>query len=183
MTGAVLVEGATPTATATATATQTATPTATQPPAASQTATPTATATQAATFTPTVTATPAPSVAPAARPSPAPAGPAASAPQVARNQRGSGVRGSIVVARAGSRVQVDVLAKASALGGRGSKPVSVGRFTKSAPAGKLSFSIPLNAKAKKALRKGKLALTIKITVTPSSGDAFSATRTVSLKGR
>jgi hypothetical protein len=75
-------------------------------------------------------------------------------------------------------VQIDVLAK---VGGR--KPVSVGRLTKAAGAGKLAFSVSLNAKAKRALRKGKLALTVKITVTPAAGSAFSATRAVSLKAR
>src|SRR5262249_44680885 len=137
------------------------------------TATPTATATASptatATSTPAATATPAASIQPAARP-----GPAASAPQAARNQRGTAVRGSIVIARAGSRVHIDALAQPG-----GGTPV--GPLAKPVAAGKLAYSISLNAKAKKALRKGKLALTLKITVTPSAGDAFSATLPVTLK--
>jgi hypothetical protein len=105
-------------------------------------------------------------------------GVAATGPQLSRSQRGTTVRGSIVVARAGSRVRVDVLAPNSAVGGKGSKPVAVGSYAKSATAGKLTFAVPLNAKAKKALRKRKLTLSVRITVTPASGPPYTTTSSV-----
>ena len=77
---------------------------------------------------------------------------------VAKSQRGQAVKGSISVARAGSRVKVELLAKPSALGRKGSKQIKVGSSTKSAGAGTATFTVNLNSAAKKALRsKRKLA--------------------------
>jgi hypothetical protein len=101
---------------------------------------------------------------------------------LARSQRGQAVKGSIAVARAGSRLRVELLAKSSALGRRGSKRIRVGSSTKSVAAGTATFTVKLNSAAKKALRsKRKLALTVKITVTPASGDPFTATSKVILR--
>jgi hypothetical protein len=92
------------------------------------------------------------------------------------------VRGSIVVARDGSRLGVKLLAKPSALGRRGRARVRVGSATKTVNAGAATFSVPLSRAARKALaRRGKLALTVTITVTPPSGTPFSAKKTVTLK--
>ena len=46
-----------------------------------------------------------------------------------------------------------MLAQPSALGGRGAAPVGVGRYAKTAAAGKATFAVALNAAAKKALRR------------------------------
>ena len=101
---------------------------------------------------------------------------------MAKSQRGQAVKGSISVARAGSRVTVELLAKPSALGRKGSKQIKVGSSTKSAGAGTTRFTVNLNSAAKKALRsKRKLAVTVKITVTPASGAPFSSTSTVTLR--
>ena len=48
-------------------------------------------------------------------------------------------------------------------------------------AGKLSFSVKLNAKARKALKRHHhLALKVKITLTPGYGEATSYTRSVTV---
>jgi plastocyanin len=99
---------------------------------------------------------------------------------------GSSVRGSIGIGLpgAGSRLEVDLLAKPAALGARGSKPVIVGRFVRaSVPGGTLSFAASLSAKAKAVLRRhGRLALSAKITLTPSDGAIARLTRTLTLRG-
>jgi plastocyanin len=186
---------ATPTATQTQTATPTATQTQTATPTASQTqtATPTASQTQTATSTPTPapsttqtsTTPPLGSTSPGSTPSSgsgAPTSPAASSPKLAGSQRGSAVRGTIAITRSGSRLQVDLLVKRSALGTGRSGQVRVGRSSKTAHAGKASFTVALNAAAKKALRKkGRLKLSVKVTVTPKSGAIYRVTRSVTVK--
>ncbi len=56
----------------------------------------------------------------------------------------------------------------------------VGRLVRSsAPAGKVSFTVSLDAQAKRALRRHqRLTLTVKITLTPQRGAAVTLTRTV-----
>ncbi len=92
------------------------------------------------------------------------------------------VRGSIGIGLtgAGGRLEIDLLAKPSALGARGSKPLVLGRFVRSsAVGGTLSFSITLSSRAKAALRRhGRLALSAKITLTPTQGAAVTITRSV-----
>jgi hypothetical protein len=86
------------------------------------------------------------------------------------------------VARAGSRLQVDVLAKRSALGTRGSGQARVGHLTRTVAAGRVSFAVPLTAAAKQALRRRhKLPVTVKLTVKPPAGRTFTASRPVTLK--
>jgi len=133
----------------------------------------------APTPTPTRTATPTPTLGsppgqppPATVPSPeqtTPQTPAASRPTVARRQRGRAVRGSIILA-ARARLTVELRR-----GGR-----RLGRSTKTVAAGRRSFAVRLNARGRKALRRGRLALTVRITVTPASGAAYTATRKVTL---
>ena len=75
-----------------------------------------------------------------------------------------------------------MLAKPAALGRKGSRQIRVGSATKSAGAGTATFTVNLNSAAKKALRsKRKLALTVKITVTPPSGDPFTSSSTVTVR--
>jgi len=99
--------------------------------------------------------------------------------ELAASQRGSAVRGQVEVPRAGSggRLEIDLLAKANG------HPVKVGRLIRPAlAAGKLSFSVPLNAKGNASLhRRRRLAVTVKITLTPAHGQALALTRTVVLR--
>jgi uncharacterized protein len=133
--------------------------------------------------TPLPSASPAPSPTPAPVPLPAPRLPAAaSAPHVLRTQRGTVVHGSVRLARARSRAEVDVMATRHALGERGKGDVRVGRIVHSVASAKtLSFAIHVNAAAKRALRKhGKLTLSVKLTVKPEAGETYAVTRTVTL---
>jgi plastocyanin len=164
MLGAVLVVpvGATPTPTPSTTATPTRTPTPT--PTATQTSTPAATATAA----PQSTIAPTPTAPPAARTT----GPAAARLKLARTQHGQAVKGSLTVTQAGSRLRVEVLVKRK----------RVGTATRSVNAGNAAFTVKLDAGAKRTLQRSrKLALTVRITVTPPAGPAFIETRKVTLR--
>lgn len=113
-------------------------------------------------------------------------GPALIAGSLKLSGHGFTVRGSIGIGFSGSggRVEIDLLAKPKVLGAHGSKPVVVGRFVRgSLPAGTLSFSASLSAKAKAALRRhGRLTLSAKVTLTPSDGSVARLTRTLTLRG-
>lgn len=164
MLGAVLVVpvGATPTPTPTATATPTPTATATQPP--------TPTATQTATAVPQSTVAPTPTPPAAAQPT----GPAVARLQLARTQRGQAVKGSVGVAQAGSRLRVEVLIKRK----------RVGTTTRTVNAGTAAFTVKLSAGAKRTLKRSRrLAFTVRVTVTPPAGPAFTETRKVTLRRR
>lgn len=106
---------------------------------------------------------------------------AASDVEVANVQHGAVVRGSIVVASAASRLRINVFTPRSALGGRGAKPVRVGRSVDTVAAGSQAFAIELNDIAERALRgTGRLPVTVKIKVTPPSGTLFKAIRKATL---
>jgi hypothetical protein len=103
--------------------------------------------------------------------------------KLAGRQRGSIVHGSIKVSRAGSggRLEVGLFAAAASLVGAGrSKQVRVGRLVRSSlKAGSVSFSVPLSAKGRAALRRRRrLALTVKLTLTPPHGAATTVARGV-----
>jgi hypothetical protein len=103
--------------------------------------------------------------------------------ELAGSQHGATVRGSIVVSEAasGGRLEVGLFAaRASLAKTRHPRQVAVGRLARSSlKAGHVPFSVPLNAKGKVALRHHRrLALTVKITVTPQHGTAMTATGTV-----
>ena len=96
------------------------------------------------------------------------------------------VHGSLDVSQtgAGGRLEVDLLAKSASLAAaRRSAPVRVGRFVRaSVSAGKASFSVALNARGKSALRRHhRLAITVKITLTPTQGAAVTVNRSVVLR--
>jgi hypothetical protein len=106
-------------------------------------------------------------------------------PSLRSSQHGSSVRGSLDVASsgAGGRLEVDLIANSASLARRGhSKQLTVGRLVRtSLYAGKVSFSVSLNAKAKRALsRHHKLALSVQIVLTPLHGAPVSTTRGVVL---
>jgi plastocyanin len=104
---------------------------------------------------------------------------------LARSQRGRAVRGSVQVpsADAGGRLEVDLLASPASLARAGAAaPARVGRLVRtSLHAGKLSFSVPLKARARGALvRYHHLPLTVKIVLTPRQGTPSSSTRSIVL---
>jgi hypothetical protein len=130
--------------------------------------------------TPTTTTT---TTTPPASPESTLAGSGSQAVKVAKSQRGVSVRGSINLtnAAAGGRLEVDVLAQSASLAKtKHSTRVRVGRYMRSSlSAGKLSFSVKLNAKARRAIKRHhKLALTVEITLTPASGKALIITRSI-----
>jgi hypothetical protein len=103
--------------------------------------------------------------------------------KLAASQHGSTVHGSIKVAQTGTggRLEVGLFAAGASL----AKPehpvrVRVGRLVRSPlQAGSVSFAVPLSANGKAALRRHRrLALTVKITLTPQHGTAVTITRGV-----
>jgi plastocyanin len=113
-----------------------------------------------------------------------PGTPGLAALTLARHQHGGSVRGSVLVssAGAGGRLEVDLLAKPGALaaGTRGSGPVRVGRLVRSSlRAGSVGFAVSLDRRARGALRRHRrLALTVRIRLTPAGGHAVTLTRSV-----
>ena len=105
---------------------------------------------------------------------------------LARHQRGSTVHGSVEVSQAGSggRLEVGLFAAGASLAKTAHRAqVRVGRFARSSlKAGSLSFSVPLTPKGKTSLRRHRrLALTVKITLTPTHGAVVRITRGVVLR--
>lgn len=99
------------------------------------------------------------------------------------SRHGSTVHGSVKVSQAGSggRLEVGLFAASALLAKAGhSAPVRVGRLLHaSLKAGNVSFSVPLTAKGKAALRRHRrLALTVKVTLTPLHGAAVTIARSV-----
>ena len=114
------------------------------------------------------------------------AGSGAQALKLKAQQRGSAIRGSLAVSSAGAhgRLEVDVLSKAAPLaGGRHASAVRVGKLERGSLApGTLRFTVALNARAKRALtRRGHLALTVEITLTPPGGRVAKLERGVVLR--
>jgi plastocyanin len=109
--------------------------------------------------------------------------PLVGSPSLRSSQRGPSVRGSVDVSQsgAGGRLEVDLLARSALLARAtrsGSGLVRVGRLVRaSVSAGNVSFSVSLTARGKRALaRRHRLALTVKITLTPVRGTAVTVTR-------
>ncbi|HZL48828.1 MAG TPA: hypothetical protein VFC30_07425 [Solirubrobacteraceae bacterium] len=105
--------------------------------------------------------------------------------KLAVSQRGSTVRGSIKVSQAGSggRLEVGLFAAGASLAKAGHRAQTrIGLLLRSSlKAGSVPFSVPLNAKGKSALRRHRrLALTVRIVLTPVHGAAVSVTRGVVL---
>ena len=103
--------------------------------------------------------------------------------QLAGSQHGSTVHGSIKLSQAdsGGQLEVGLFAMGASLSRTGhSKQVRVGRLVRSSlKAGNVSFSVPLSAKGKAALRRHRhLGLTVKITLMPQHGAAVRVTRVV-----
>jgi hypothetical protein len=89
-----------------------------------------------------------------------------------------------VVRSAGSRLVVRAFARRRALaGGRSLLQVQVGRQARSAvAAARVSFAVRISASARRALRRnGRLAISLRLTVTPPDGAAYRTTRAVVLR--
>jgi plastocyanin len=113
------------------------------------------------------------------------AGSAASAVKLASSQHGSSVRGSVEVsaAGAGGSLSVEVFAKSAALASadHGTR-VRVGRIVLShLRSGKASFSVPLNRRARGALRRHhRLAVTARLQIQAAGDPPLTITRSVTL---
>jgi plastocyanin len=110
-------------------------------------------------------------------------GPASKSVQFAKSQHGDSVRGTVNLAQSavGGRLEADVFAQSALLAkAKQRSPVRVGQLVRSRlGAGRLHISVALNAKARRALKRHRrLALTVKIVLTPASGEALSINRTV-----
>jgi plastocyanin len=105
---------------------------------------------------------------------------------LAGSQRGGALRGSASIPPAdnGARLEVDLLATTASLARKHAKQVRVGRFLRaSVAAGKISFSVSLDAQARRALRRHhRLALIVLVTLTPPRGAPVTTTRSVVLHG-
>jgi plastocyanin len=111
---------------------------------------------------------------------------ASEAVKVAPRQRGKVVRGSAAISPAGTggRLEVELLAAAATLASAGhSSQVRVGRLVHpNLHPGMVSFSVPLNARARAALRRhGHLALRVRLTVKAASGAATVIVRRVTVR--
>jgi hypothetical protein len=104
-------------------------------------------------------------------------------PSLRTSQHGTSVHGSLEIspAGAGDRLEVDLLASSLSLGAGGhATRVTVGRLVHSkATVGRQSFSVKLSAQARRALkRRHRLALTVRIVLTPNNGKSTTLTRSV-----
>jgi hypothetical protein len=110
-----------------------------------------------------------------------------SAIKLASSQQSQAVHGSLELsqAAAGGRLEVQLLALRASLARAGrSSRVQVGRVVRTAlRAGTLSYTVALDAKARRALRmRGRLPLSVEIVLTPEHGSAVTITRSVVLRG-
>jgi plastocyanin len=145
-------------------------------------ATGTAPTTTTTTTTPTTTTTTAPTT-PSEPSHGSPLEGGSRALELAGSQRGSTVRGSIEVSQAGSggRLEVALFAAGASLAKAGHPAqVRVGRLVRSSlQVGRVPFSVSLGAKGKASLRRHRrLALRVKVTLTPLHGAAVTATHSV-----
>jgi hypothetical protein len=90
----------------------------------------------------------------------------------------------VTVAAKGSKLVITVWAPKGALsGGKSKKLIQVGRRTRTnAPAGKVSFAVATNAKARSALRRHRrLSVTVSVALTPPGGHELTDSAKSTLK--
>ncbi len=102
---------------------------------------------------------------------------------LAKAQHGDAVHGAVQIPAAdgGARLEVELLAQGASLAKvKRAGSSRAGRLVRSSvPAGTVSFTVSLDAQAKSALRhRHKLALTVKIVLTPKHGASMTLTRSV-----
>jgi plastocyanin len=109
---------------------------------------------------------------------------AAPAVKVAGAQRGVVVRGSVTTPAGPSSISVSALVARGALASR-ARLVKIGSVRKrSTGTGRTSFALRVNRAARRALsRRHRLAVTLRIAVTPDAGAAFKKTVKVVLRER
>ncbi len=105
------------------------------------------------------------------------------APSLASRQHGTAVRGSLAISQvgAGDRLEVTVFASGASLGRAAHRThVRVGRLARgSVSAGTVPFLVRLNAEARRALKRHRrLALVVRISLTPPYGTSSVVTRTI-----
>jgi len=104
--------------------------------------------------------------------------------QLASTQKGGVVRGSVEISRSGvgGRLQIELLAASASLAkakkNKHGAPVRVGTLVRTGlRAGKVSFSVMLSPRAEGAVRRHhRLAVTVKLTITPTHGKALVMSR-------
>jgi plastocyanin len=137
----------------------------------------------------TVGATGEPAPPPPAAPGQAPPpseGPIVEALRLTRSQHGGFVRGSITVSPAavGGKLVVELAARRAALRGQGKGLARIGKLVRSlSKAGPQRFAVSLEASARRALQsRGRLPLSVKISVKPTSSARITMTRRIELHG-
>ena len=185
-TGTTTTTTTTPTTTTTTPTTTTTTPTTTTPTTTTPTTTtPTTTTTTATTYTQPPGGGASTATTPGLMEMPSP--PAGNHPlatlALADAQHGDAVHGTVQIPAAdgGARLEVELLAQGASLAkAKRTGRSRVGRIVRSsASAGTASFTVSLDATAKRALRRHhKLALIVKIVLTPIHGTAVTITRSV-----
>jgi plastocyanin len=115
-----------------------------------------------------------------------PSEPGSPSVKVARRQRGTTLRGSVTTSEDSSRIAITALVSNHLLAQsrpRRIRKVSVGALRKQvATAGKTSFAVRLRRAARRALeRRGRLAVDVRIVVTPPAGRATTRTVRVTLR--
>jgi plastocyanin len=148
--------------------------------------TPTTATTQTTTTTTTTSTQPTTTTGPPVSHPPASplSGSARSAITIGTTQRGTAVRGSMRISPAGrgGRARVSVFAPGAALGVTDRRRVGT-LERRGLPARRVTFSVPLNGIARRALhRAGRLTLSVMVTVTSPNGAGASVTRRVRMRG-
>jgi plastocyanin len=115
-----------------------------------------------------------------------PSEPGSPSVKVARRQRGTTLRGSVTTSEDSSRIAITALVSSHVLAQsrpRRIRKVSVGALRKQvATAGKTAFAVRLRRAARRALeRRGRLAVDVRIVVTPPAGRATTRTVRVTLR--
>jgi plastocyanin len=112
-------------------------------------------------------------------------GASANAVKVAPSQHGRSVLGSVAVSDAGARgrLEVDLLASPAALARAGHRQASAGKLVLThLRAGRVSFAVALNARARSALRRHhRLALSVRIEVSVAGAPPARIKRSVLLR--
>ena len=111
----------------------------------------------------------------------------ASAIKLAAPRHAAGVHGSLTIASAaaGGTLEIDLLARRGALAAAAGTAASVrvGQLVRTyISAGPQPFTVKLNSRAKRALHaRGRLALTVRFTMTPPGGKPQTVSRAVTLR--